>query len=225
VSAPKRKEERSALARALLFFFFPPKCALCKARGWGPLCANCREALDLAFDPQSFRCAGGNGFADDMLRLFPYDDPAVKPLLFDWKMQDYEDLHQIFSAYMERAREKELFPKGIDLIAFCPRRNSARRRAGFDQGEAIARTLASVLQVPFAPLLKRRGFSRPQHKTRGEQREENVRGVFQATSPLQGETVLLVDDIVTTGASAREAARILKGAGAMKVYVFCLAHG
>jgi len=219
-----KKEEQSPWKKAILFFFFPPQCALCKTVGYEDLCPRCREELDFAFDPRVLHPRGGSGFADEMLSLFPYDALSVKRLLLDWKKEDFEDLHHIFRSYMDSLVQKDFFPKDVDCIAYCPRRKGAARKAGFDQAAAIAAELADCLSLPLRPLLKRRGFSRPQHKVRGKKREENVRGVFEATQTLQGENVLLVDDIITTGASCREAARILKQAGAMKVYVFSLAH-
>lgn len=219
-----RREEKPLWAKCLLFFFFPPKCAVCKRVGYENLCPQCQEKLDAAFAPTKHRPWGGCGFADEMFSLFSYENPCVKTLLLDWKQMDYEDLHSILISYVRKAKEKGFFPKEIHGITYCPRRQSARRKAGFDQAEEMARELAKELDLPFVTLLKRRGFSRSQHKVRGEGRERNVRGVFVATQKLNGENLILVDDIVTTGASCREAARILKKAGAMKVFVFSPAH-
>lgn len=218
-----RKEGRSAFWDAVLFFFFPPMCAVCHRVGFDDLCPDCREELDAVFDPKSYRTRGGTGFADAMMTLFPYENASVKPLLFDWKMEDYEDLHRIFGGYMKQAAEKGLFPE-VDLITYCPRRRQGILEHGQDQAQLIAEELSKQLGIPCRTLLSRRGFSLPQHKTHGEMRERNVRGVFEATETLQGESILLVDDIVTTGSSVREAARILKKSGAMKVFVFSLAH-
>ena len=219
----KSKEEKS-LKEKLLFFFFPPKCAVCQRAGYENLCPDCREKMEEAFHAKKFLSYGGNGFVDEMISLFPYENRCVRRLLFDWKQNDYRDLHEIFGGFSHRAIERMHLAEKVDLVTFLPRRAGARRKAGFDQARCLAEEIARREQLPFEALLKRRGLSRPQHHLSGEQREKNVAGRFTATRALWGETILLVDDIVTSGASAREGARILKRAGAMKVIVFSLAH-
>ena len=219
-----KTEEKLTLKKKLLFFFFPPKCALCGRVGWEELCPSCREEMDEAFSPRKFLAAGGNGFADEMIALFDYESETVKPLLFQWKREDYEDLREIFTSFATRAAGKKLLPAKVDYITFAPRRPSARLKNGFDQAESFARALSEKFGIPFQNMLGRRPFSKAQHKLHGNKRDQNVQDAFYPLGTLEGETVLLVDDIVTTGASVKECARILKKCGAMKVYVLCIAH-
>lgn len=218
------KEEKISVKKKLLFFFFPPKCALCGTVGWENLCPDCQSELDEAFSPRKFLAAGGNGFADEMVALFEYENEAIKPLLFQFKREDFEDLRQIFTSYAAKAKRKKLLPAKIDYITFAPRRISARLKNGMDQAEILARALSAEFGFPFETMLRRRAFSRAQHKLRGDRRDRNVRNAFCPLYPLQGQTVLLIDDIVTTGASVKECARVLKKSGAMKVFVLCIAH-
>ncbi|MBR7165283.1 MAG: ComF family protein [Clostridia bacterium] len=208
----------------ILKFFMPDQCALCGECGWSPLCPDCREDLRRDFSPWRFLCYGGNGFADRMLALFPYESIPARVLIFRWKRENYDDIHRCARWLVNRSVKNRLFYKGIDLVTFAPRRPSARRRAGFDQGEELAEIVAEAIGRPCVSLLERRGLGKAQHRLSVAARKKNVQGAFSATSRLAGETVLLVDDVVTTGASVRECARILKGAGAQKVYVLCLAH-
>jgi len=217
-------EKMASARKQLLFLLYPPKCAACGATGYKGLCPECSEAVKKAFQPKKFLATGGNGFADAMYTLFIYDEYAVKKLLFGWKREDYRDLPPIFAPYIQKFLSKRLLPERIHCIAYLPRRRWKRRKAGFDQAERIASLFSQRLHLPLQPLLFRRGFSKAQRKAKFEDREKNVRGVFHASLPLAGQTVLLIDDIVTTGATAREGARILKQAGAMKVYILSLAH-
>ena len=212
------------LAKSLVTLLYPPKCALCGKIGVENLCEPCEKELKSLFQPKKFLASGGNGFADNMFTLFPYSQPPVKKLIFDWKRVDYEDLHHIFRKYMEKAVKRDLLPTPIHKISYLPRRPFARSANGFDQAEKIAEELGKVLDIPVEPLLRRRGYSKAQRKAPFRDREKNVKGKFVATKELHGETVLLVDDIITTGETAKEGARILKKAGAMKVYIFSLAH-
>ncbi len=222
---PHRLTERMALLRErFLFLLYPPKCAVCGAMGYAPLCPECKKRIKDAFEPRSFLASGGNGFADGMYTLFPYKEFAIRKLLFDWKREDFRDLPEIFTPYMKQFVKKKLLPEKIHCIAYLPRRQAARRRIGFDQAQRMATIFSRYLDLPVEPLLIRQGHAKAQHKAKYENREKNIQGAFRSARPLEGETVLLVDDIVTTGASAREGARILKKAGAMKVYILSLAH-
>jgi predicted amidophosphoribosyltransferase len=181
--------------------------------------------LEESFAPEKFIASGGNGYADGMYTLFPYQEYAVKKLLFDWKQEEFPDLPVIFTPFMQKFVNKDLLPHNIHYISYLPRRKHERFKMGFDQAERMATIYSQLLGLPLEALLIRKGlFRKAQHKARYEKREKNVRGAFRATRPLEGETVLLVDDIVTTGATAREGARILKKAGAMKVYILSMAH-
>lgn len=214
--------EKSFFQERLLSFFFPPRCAVCGEPGYAPLCPLCEKAMADAFQPKAFLAYGGNGYADKMNSLFPYRKRAPKKLILLWKSRDLEELPQIFLPYIQKWYGKEKIKAPI--VTFIPRRQAAKWKNGFDQAEKLALSLANGLNLPFEALLSRHGFSRKQHNLPREKRQKNVAGVFRPKRPLAGETILLVDDIVTSGASAREAARVLKNAGAQKVFVFSLAH-
>ncbi len=220
----KKNGKIAQLRERFLFFLYPPKCANCGTIGYTGLCPKCAEKLDEAFKPRKFLANGGNGFADAMFALFPYDDSTVKKLLLSWKHEDFFDLPFIFNPYIKRFYQKNLLPEKIDCIAYLPRRTAARKKFGFDQAERIEKLFSSQFRLPTRALLLRQGRAKAQSKSKFEDREKNIHGAFRANCELAGETVLLIDDIVTTGATAREGARILKKAGAMKVYILSLAH-
>lgn len=220
----RNKKERS-FWESLLFLLIPPHCAACGEAGYELLCPSCREELRAAFAPRRFLCYGGNGFADEEIALFSYDSAALKSLLFQWKRQELGVFATLFRPYFARRALRRLLPKEIDVVTFLPRRRRDRRRYGLDQAERLAALFAEGEGLPMETLLKRCGVSRPQQKSLpAEKRHANVAGAFEAVRELHGETVLLVDDIVTTGSSVWEGARMLKQAGAMRVIVLCLAH-
>jgi ComF family protein len=102
-----------------------------------------------------------------------------------------------------------------------------RLQRGFNQAESLAGCLARQLNLPHrSRILRRVRRTRPQSELRRDDRRENVRGAFwaRATADLRGSTVLLVDDILTTGATCSEAARALKAAGAARVVVAVIAR-
>ena len=155
----EKQEERRSLKESLLFFFFPPKCAACGTIGYEPLCEECGRALRESFDPQRFLCHGGNGFADEMMRLFPYDQPLVRRMLLDWKNNDYADLEKIFTFFASQAKSKGDFFKSVDTVTFLPRRKETRHKVGHDQAELFARAFCRACEYPFEELLLRTGRS------------------------------------------------------------------
>ncbi len=216
-------QEKSSFRERLLFFLFPPKCTVCGEMGYGLLCPRCEEELKEAFLPERFLASGGNGYADSMTSLFPYEAYAPKKLLLLWKRLDHPRLSAIFLPYIQKWQRKQLSLKD-PVITYLPRRKAAKWKMGFDQAEKIALLVSRSMNSPLKTLLIRQGYSKSQHSLPTEKRQANVAGAFRPVRALAGETVLLIDDIVTSGASAKEAARVLKKAGAQKVFVLCLAR-
>ena len=105
----------------------------------------------------------------------------------------------------------------LDCVAFVPCTPQAYDRRGFDHMEAVARELAILLGVPLDDVLARRSL-KDQRDLGRQGRAANVRGTFAVLHRLDGQTILLVDDVFTTGATMGEAARALKVCGAARVF-------
>lgn len=115
---------------------------------------------------------------------------------------------------------------GLDCAVPVPLHPKARLKRGFNQCELICRELALLSGVPCEPGLIRVKSGEPQVTLTGPQRRANIRGAFKPRSPaaVKGKRVLLVDDVYTTGATIREAAKALKRGGAVEVRVLTLAR-
>jgi ComF family protein len=117
-----------------------------------------------------------------------------------------------------------------DLVLPMPLHWRRRWRRGFNQAEFVARRLAGHPRLGNYPLridnrlCKRVTATPPQRGQDARERHRNLRGAFRCTRQLSGETVAIVDDVVTTGASAGELASTLKAAGAGRVEVWCCAR-
>ena len=213
--------------RALADFLFPPVCLSCGgniSKKEGGLCDDCRKVFERRFEPHSFLCRDGNRYADSMFTLFPYRCEEISQFLFNYKRAAYEDNSRVFEEYASRALPLLSFTARADLVSFAPRSRQNLAKTFIDQSEDMAKIFSRISGIPFEDLLKRHGFSFTQHSRKGASRQRNVRGRFRARRFLNGESVILLDDIVTTGSSASEAARTLKEAGAMHVYVLSFAH-
>lgn len=116
----------------------------------------------------------------------------------------------------------------FDVLTWVPVSWLRKRTRGYDQVELIACETGANLAVKPEKLLHKRRHNRRQSKIMDKQkRVRNVRGVYRpvCSENIRGKRVLLIDDIVTTGATVSEAARVLRESGARCVYVACLAAG
>lgn len=108
------------------------------------------------------------------------------------------------------------------VVTNVPLHPGRRRRRGFDQAALLARCLAAALDRPWRPLLERDRATPQQARLKASERRRNVLGAFRATAAARG-TILLVDDVFTTGATLGECREVLEGAGASTVLLAVLA--
>lgn len=122
------------------------------------------------------------------------------------------------------AATRSLDVRALTALAFVPATPQAFARRGFDHMEAVARPLASLLGLPLRDVLARGGTARDQRRLSRLGRLANARDDVVACMRLDGERVLLVDDVLTTGATMLACARALRSAGAASVGGACIAR-
>ena len=123
-------------------------------------------------------------------------------------------------------RIQNQYPDGFDVLTWIPVSRLRKLRRGYDQVELLAKTVGRELGMTPTPLLRKVRHNRPQSGIHGEaERRANVLGVYRLTQGVEiaGKRILLLDDILTTGATAGEAARVLKTAGAKEVHCAAVA--
>ena len=114
---------------------------------------------------------------------------------------------------------------GIDLAVPVPLYPAKERQRGFNQAELIFGKFLASQNIPLERLLSRTRATKPMYELSGRERAENLKNAFAVTDKkaLQGKAVLLVDDILTTGATMMECVRVLRAAGAGSVHALVLA--
>ena len=202
-------------------------CAVCH-RTFRPhltsLCPLCTKEVRLS---RPANCRHSPGALASISALFSYEQPQVRRFIHALKYSAVRSLALHIGEFMrhERANLRRLEASIIIPIPLHPRKLRSR---GFNQALLIADELSSVLALPVidTALVRRRGGEPQMQLARRSARAQNVRGVFALTSSenISGRTVLLVDDVVTTGATLSEAARMLREAGASRVDGLVLAR-
>lgn len=185
-------------------------CPACKQET-NQVCCN-DSALAGLFVLNSYR----QPLVDDLIKQFKYGYAAdlVEAVFADW-------LNDFISAY------GDILPADLVLAPIPLHRRKLLER-GFNQAELLAAYLAAQTSWSLAAdLLLRVRYNQQQARLSGERRLANVRGIFRLNerklSDNWGRTVLLVDDVYTTGSTMKEAAEILKKAGFLNIYGLALA--
>jgi len=111
----------------------------------------------------------------------------------------------------------------VDVVTWVPTANARVRERGFDHSKLIATSFAKRRGIKYEELLYRIGKTR-QVGAEKKVREEQIKGSFLPVKPITDSQVLIVDDIITTGATLSEAAKTLKKAGAKEVYALAFAQ-
>ena len=192
-------------------------------------CPRCSSTVgphvDLADGCASCR---GTAFAfERAVRLGPYEG-RLREAILRMKQPNGELLAEAMGQLWVTHAERQLKDIEAQAVVPVPLHWWRRWMRGFNQSGILARRLARKLNVPFLPqVLRRIRPTRRQTEVTPAARRENVRGAFRAVShpALRDRSVLLIDDVMTTGSTASEAAKALRSAGAKRVVVAVLGHG
>jgi ComF family protein len=235
------------LASALLDLVWPRACAGCgrpAGREARHLCWECLAALPLIQAPFCAQCGDPvDGRADDSYRCAfcvdrrPAFDRArsaarhrapLQGLLHAFKYGAATHLAPDLSLLLVACLRNEYRHVPFDAIAYVPLHRTKERARSYNQAALLARELARRTGLPVAPgVLHRARDTETQTHLSARARARNVRGAFNVPYPnwVQGRHLLLVDDVMTTGATCNECARVLKEAGAAGVSVLTVARG
>src|SRR5437867_12022487 len=228
-----------SFVRSAASLLYPPSCTICSgpvevgeylcdeceakiSRIVPPFCAKCSEPFDGAIT-NTFACANcahrtlhfdaaisayrSRGIVRHVILNFKYGRQShLRHLVARWLIAAFDD---------ERLRERR-----FDAIVPVPLHPARQRERGFNQAAVLAEWLGSHLSLPLRPALQRVHYTTTQTAFDRSERMQNLRGAFRLRkkADVRNLRVLLIDDVLTTGSTLSECARVLKEAGARSVY-------
>ena len=215
-------------------YLLPGSCLLCSADSAGALlCASCVADLPPLPDARCPQCGVETTLGErcgaclkeppaftHTVALFRYEFPV------DRLIQALKYGHQLpLANWFGQCLSREILAAGHDLILPLPLHPTRLQSRGFNQSAEIARTISRELGMQMnTSCLTRTRATPPQAALPLKERARNVRGAFECRDDLGGKRILLVDDVMTSGSTLRECARILKLHGATQITVVVAAR-
>ena len=225
------------------------KCIACgemKTKGESLLCPDCEDNLKRS---HLLLCSDCGAYARDCLCATPIMRESGIDVLIKYAFYDASDKDAALNCIVRRLKRipdrlafsyfaailsrplgvlcnSRGFTKENALVVHIPRSKKMIARDGHDQAKLFAISVARKIGIPHSSALKRIKHGKQQKYLRVDERVENVKGMFAVKNAdsVVGKRIILADDLVTTGATVSEAARILIAAGAVEVVCICIAN-
>ncbi len=207
---------------------FPQRCAFCGevSASVSGVCEKCESEIPIINTPKCKRCGCGEdrcsctpiiNHYDRIIAPFYYDG-IVKSMITQIKKHCSVESTQMAVAFMAEECRRS-YKLDFDVVTAVPTDRIGFIKRGYNPAEYVATMLAKELSLAYKPLLKKRITFSSQKSSDRIRRLENISGAYYATEDVRDKNILLVDDVKTTGATLNECSRMLKLAGARRVYV------
>lgn len=198
--------------REILNIIYPieEKCMVCDEDGFIGICPSCKSRINKAKNEGSILSYGFYG-------------GILKSLILKFKYESNYNVGYLLANFLiEIIRESEI---DIDIICYIPMIRKDERKRGFNQCKLIANEIGYNLNIPVSNCIKKVKHTKEQKKLTKEERIKNLIGAFEVTSneDIKNKRVLLIDDVMTTGATIGECTKILKKSGVKEIIVLTIA--
>ena len=206
----------------ILNLLYPPRCILCRRllkKEETDLCTDCR--YEAPFFPDTKR---NLQFLDSFAAVWYYES-SVRGSLLRFKFRGARGYAASYGKLLAM-RLMQQYPEGFEVLTWIPVSRLRKLRRGYDQVELLAKAVGRELgMIPVSTLKKVRHNRQQSRISESAQRRANVLGVYRVTDPdlIRDRRVLLLDDILTTGATAGECARVLLTCGAKEIHCAAVA--
>lgn len=204
------------LKRLILHIFFPNRCPVCGEfiGANAEFCTAC---------PEKFTIYQGNFFiegADGYFAAFEYNE-TISPAIMLLKDGTCGNASYALGASLARILKRNDISGNIDVIIPVPMHIKNKLARGYNQAELIAREISAVLDVQLCPKAVIKTIrTKQQKKLTAKERSTNLKRAFSVKDSelIRGKSVLIIDDVCTTGSTFTELTKLLKSAGAARVY-------
>ena len=218
------------LFKTILEAFYPNVCLGCSEiiESGDSLCEYCHNMLDItAKDKLCLKCGLRKKKCDCSKYIFCFDgciapfyySGIAKRMMYRFKFRREEYISDYFAQQMALCIKQNYHNIVFDTVVYVPMGKLRELRRGYNQSKVLAEKISKLLNLPMAEdVLQAKGRRKIQHNLSHDKRFLNVKDKYYCKIPLKGKTVLLIDDIKTTGATLNQCAlQLLKG-GALSVY-------
>lgn len=234
------------LRSTLIQFLLPRQCPCCEKflkEGEQGFCSNCLSEIRWIEPPfcsicgapfvskeaENHPCGGclTHRKSFGVARALGAYEGSLQKTIHRWKYKEKTYLTPFFGQWMAEGLNRHWEPGSFDLLIPVPLHPHRLRERGFNQALLLVKEISCRTGIPYGKtILRKKKPTIPQVTLSGLERERGLKGAFQAVSGegLAGRSVLLVDDVYTTGATVNACARALRRAGAKRVDVLTLAH-
>ena len=232
-------ERLKKLGQGLLDLVFPVSCLVCGQENTF-LCTQCQAVLPRLTQQQCLVCQTPSPFGkthtncvtknsvDGAIAGLTYKDRNVQNIIEVFKYNFVSDLSAPLADFMIEGINNQGLSDYFQDFTVVPVPLHIRRFnwRGFNQAKLLASALGASLSLKVDDkLVQRQKFTQPQTKLTADQRKQNMDNAFGIVGDVINKKLLLVDDVVTSGSTANELAKILKRAGASEVWLATVAHG
>lgn len=218
------------LWKKIIKLFYPDRCICCdKIISEGDFCKNCEGLVEPIKVKLCFKCGLPTKlcgcdwnfyYFKGVITCFENVDDIQKSF-YGFKFRGHYDRGKYYADSMLSRIKQGYTYIDFDYVCIVPTHKSSVKERGYDQTKVLAKIVARGMKVPFKNLLTQPKITKKQHETEDyKARYENVKGKYKTINAkdISGKTILLIDDIKTTGATLSECARELMLAGAKVVY-------
>lgn len=238
----KRLEIKGGIREIFLRIIFPPRCVVCEKLLFidEEICKECREKLPFVGNIYCMKCGkpleSERELCTDCKRrkhyftrgvaLWSYS-PALKKSLYRFKYNNKQYYAQYYGKELACRYGWMIRGWGIEKIIPIPLHRKKEKQRGYNQAYLLAKELSRLTDIPVDDkIITRIRNTVPQKKLNDRERQKNIKDAFKINqNVVKLKTILLVDDIYTTGSTFDEVARILAEAGVSRIYVISLCIG
>lgn len=209
----------------ILDLIFPQVCGICGKLDNNSLCKKCERMLEKQSQFNIYENDSLENYFDEHMYFFKYEG-IIRKIILNYKFKDKSYIYKTFTNFIIKNEKFCETLKSYDIIIPVPISSKRNKERGYNQSFLIARDLSKRLNIKLVSncLLKNKDIIE-QSKLNKEERLKNIEGAYKLIQKeeIENKTILLIDDIFTTGSTANECCKVLHLAEIKKIGIFTLA--